>query len=311
MNYIGTVVRELRELAGLSRKELCEGICTEKYAYLIERGERTPSAEVLRLMGIRLGRNLFEYIEYLDCADPMRVHALIARLNLFRNFNQLDDLRDTIREAEALPDFARRPWVYELELNRAHYFVMTERRYAEGAARVEAVLRDIPPQYASGLYVVEMYVLLYTCRMLLEDWDAAERAIGMGERFAGRGQGAFRDVDLMISLRIGRFARSLVAGRYAEVAERGARLFQYQTESGHYGWVHMTCFLLAFAHLNMGMDGEAVRWFKKGLHIVLFGRMGGLHIVARFSEFWQLLDEERVPRGLKDELLSMYELSRD
>ena len=52
---IGTILRQLRETAGLNRKQLCEGICTEKYLYIIERSQRTPSVESSSFTAIGCG----------------------------------------------------------------------------------------------------------------------------------------------------------------------------------------------------------------------------------------------------------------
>lgn len=41
MNYIGNVIKEFRDRKQISRKMLSENVCTEKYVYLIEKGERT------------------------------------------------------------------------------------------------------------------------------------------------------------------------------------------------------------------------------------------------------------------------------
>lgn len=51
VNWIGKVIKEHRDIVGMSRKTLSEDICTEKYIYLIEKGKRTPSANVIKLLG--------------------------------------------------------------------------------------------------------------------------------------------------------------------------------------------------------------------------------------------------------------------
>jgi DNA-binding XRE family transcriptional regulator len=46
MNRIGNVIKEFRCKFDMSRKELSANICSEKYVYLIEKGERSPSTDI-------------------------------------------------------------------------------------------------------------------------------------------------------------------------------------------------------------------------------------------------------------------------
>ncbi len=50
----------------MSRKELAENICSEKYLYLIEKGDRTPSSEITRLLGDKVGVDIFKYYAVYD-----------------------------------------------------------------------------------------------------------------------------------------------------------------------------------------------------------------------------------------------------
>lgn len=59
MNHIGNVIKTLRCNLGLAAIDTAKDICTEKYLYLIEKGERIPSVEITRFIGTRLGTDLF------------------------------------------------------------------------------------------------------------------------------------------------------------------------------------------------------------------------------------------------------------
>lgn len=66
MNYIGSIIRDSRNRLRMSRKELAENICSEKYLYLIEKGDRTPSSEITRLLGDKVGVDIFKYYAVYD-----------------------------------------------------------------------------------------------------------------------------------------------------------------------------------------------------------------------------------------------------
>ena len=56
MNHIGSIIKEFRLLRQLTQEQLAENICSEKYVYLIEKGERTPSTDLLRQFSDKIGR---------------------------------------------------------------------------------------------------------------------------------------------------------------------------------------------------------------------------------------------------------------
>jgi len=104
--------------------ELAHGICTDKYIYLIEKGERSPSTEILRLLGNRLGVDYVVYYEYLDCLDPIRVREFMIQMKVIRKNNNQAELMEVTLEAKKIPDFNTLPWKYEVVLNEPSYLVL-------------------------------------------------------------------------------------------------------------------------------------------------------------------------------------------
>ncbi len=77
MKNIGKVIRFYREELSMTREELSRDICSEKYIYLIEKGERTPSTLVLDQILTRLNVPLQKYMLFLNHDDPITVMKLI------------------------------------------------------------------------------------------------------------------------------------------------------------------------------------------------------------------------------------------
>lgn len=73
---IGNIIEEQRVSLGMSRKELSEGICTQKYVYLIEKNERNPSAYILNSFSDRLGLDLFDYYQYLNYDNKKKCSSI-------------------------------------------------------------------------------------------------------------------------------------------------------------------------------------------------------------------------------------------
>lgn len=128
MNHIGSVINKIRCSLDVSRNKISKNICSEKYLYLIEKGDRTPSAEILRLFSNKLGVDLFEYYHFLDCADPIQVCDGIKLFNLYRRVADFGTLKNLSDDMASLPDFQRAPWKYELDVNRISYTLFLEKK---------------------------------------------------------------------------------------------------------------------------------------------------------------------------------------
>lgn len=64
---VGTVVKNLRLEMGFTQSELSEGICSTQHLYRIENSKRLPSAYLINLLAVKLGKKLIEEIYSADC----------------------------------------------------------------------------------------------------------------------------------------------------------------------------------------------------------------------------------------------------
>jgi transcriptional regulator with XRE-family HTH domain len=71
MHRFGKVIRHFREEQNLTRNELSDGICHSQYLYMIERGERNPSFEVLEMIFSRLNIKWLQYLYFLEMDNPV------------------------------------------------------------------------------------------------------------------------------------------------------------------------------------------------------------------------------------------------
>ena len=160
MNHIGNVIKEVRCNLGMSRSELSENICSEKYLYLIEKGERTPSTEIVRLFSAKLGANIFEYYKYLDCIDPVKVLEAIKKFNTYRRIADFESLKKLSDSMAVLPDFQKMHWKYEIEVNRLSYMVFVDQKCNEAITLIKELLSQIEPKYSEEEYTANLYLLL-------------------------------------------------------------------------------------------------------------------------------------------------------
>lgn len=93
MGHIGTIIEKYRQALNMSRKELSENICSEKHIYLIEKGQRSPSTNMLKLLGDRLGVDFFEFLPYLDCNEPLVIRDKLRNFYTYRINLDFDSLK--------------------------------------------------------------------------------------------------------------------------------------------------------------------------------------------------------------------------
>lgn len=82
-NNIGKVIHMLRKHKRISRKQLCEGICSEKQLYRIETLQNIPTIYIVQQLSYRLGENLAEYLPFSFCDDPVYVTHEINKIETY------------------------------------------------------------------------------------------------------------------------------------------------------------------------------------------------------------------------------------
>lgn len=95
---VGRRLREARERAGLSQRNLSFDGCTAAYISRVEAGARVPSLQVLRELGQKLGVST-EYLATGAEADPLE--ALLTEADAATRFDDLDHAEATYRHVLA------------------------------------------------------------------------------------------------------------------------------------------------------------------------------------------------------------------
>lgn len=94
---LGEKLRLARSEAGLSQRQLCEGIITRNMLSQIEHGTANPSMETLKLLSARLGKPVSFFLEETAVLSPNQEVMTSAR--------QLYDSGDYSRAATVLEDY--------------------------------------------------------------------------------------------------------------------------------------------------------------------------------------------------------------
>ncbi|ABX41928.1 helix-turn-helix domain-containing protein [Lachnoclostridium phytofermentans] len=309
MNHFGILIREYRESLGISRKELSEGICTEKYIYLIEKGDRTPSVDILSVISERLGVDLFDYYQYLGCNNPIVVRDALRQFNICRrkfDFIELEKITNTVIQ---YPDFKSKPWLYEIEVNYLFINIFKKRNYIDGKEKIINLLNDMEAKYSNSYYALFLYTLLTVCYEFIDDLTSAKETLQIAERIIDNKENIDKFNILIIAVKVCSISTSYHSGEYELVIQKGNEFLLYLYSLSVYLYIYYAYFYLSFAYYNLGKYEEASEYFKKGFNsLMVEDKQTDVNILYEIEEFKMLLYRSNLKQYSIDEFLKRYKL---
>ena len=310
MNHIGSVIKKYRNKINMSRKKLANNICTEKYVYLIERGERTPSSSIIRQFGNRMGVDLFKYYEYLDCENPIEVCCKISYFNKYRRENDLVNLKKITEHAMNLTDFSSRPWSYEIELNKFCYMILYEEKFAESIPLLLCRIKEIENDIIDEVCTANFYILLSTCFNKIKDHKRARKAAICAYEIIKDKRNITKYIQAIISSKINILSIQYLFKEFDEMIKGGLELNQYQICTCSYERSHYTFFYLACSYYEKGINREGIMWFKKMLYASLIRyKPLDIYYFSTYDIFYKLLDDEEIPNNLVLQFKNQYDVN--
>jgi transcriptional regulator with XRE-family HTH domain len=128
MDNLGTIIYSLRIKNKMSAQELAEGICSNKYIYMIENNERVPSVEILNKLFEKLKYDYTEYLQFAEMEDSIMVARLVREIDYLRNFDKGEQLKGKIKELEDKNDGTLDQYIL---YNKAFYELLSHNNMAE------------------------------------------------------------------------------------------------------------------------------------------------------------------------------------
>lgn len=309
MNNIGNIISKYRCKLGMTRRDLSEDICSEKYLYLIEKGERSPSSNITRLLGDRMNVDLFSYYEYLDCLDPISTASLIEKFKKHRSqadFYKLSEIND---EAMKLHDFMEKPWIYEIELNSLCRSVFQEGKIDDSIDKIQDIIFDMKENCPYSICLVNYYVLLSTCYQMVMDLKNAEKAVVAGSKIIVGKEKHRKYIPEVVTFKINRISLYYLKEKFDEVITEGLILNKYEEESCCCERSHHTFFYLAFAYYQVGLEEEGLTWFIKALCAALIKyRPKDMQYLTNYEMFNVIKADKRVSRDLLNHFEKKYDI---
>lgn len=308
MNHIGNVIKEVRCNLVMSRNELSDNICSEKYLYLIERGDRTPSTEILRRFSIKLGTDLFDYYQFLDCIDPIKVCESINQFETYQRDADFVSLKKFSDRISVLPDFKNKPWIYEIEANKIAHMLFVEHKCNEAITYTEEILSKIEPKYSEKEFVLKLYVILSTCYQIMNDVAKAKQTISTANQIVTNKRNIKSYNQRVVSLKLNTMTLCHLCGEYDAAIEEGLWINRFQLESNTNALSNFAFYYLAFSYYKKGMRNEAFEWFEKCLYDLLIHYSPiPVHYISNYGLFYELLNDKRISQDLISKIKNKYD----
>lgn len=126
MTHIGVLIAYFRKMNRMTKEALADGVCSSKYIYLIEKGERTPSLEIVRALELKLNVQFEDFIPYANCKNIYEVKMYMDKFWMLRTRTNYIELEKTLAQASELSDFRDTFWHIEIEYNQIWLLLMKE-----------------------------------------------------------------------------------------------------------------------------------------------------------------------------------------
>lgn len=311
MNHIGNVIKEYRGILHMSRHELAENICSEKYLYMVETGKRTPSCHMVRSLGDKMKVDLCKYGDYFDCMNPVKVRSFIERFYIYRRDNNYAALEEATEEALKLEDYHKDPWRYEIQLNRLMTKVFGERDFINPVPELTAVISEMERKKAGGPCLISLYVLLSTCYQMARDIDNARNVVMRTmEAIKGKQENA-KYAQVAAAAKLNKITLHHLAGEFDAVIDDAQAFFEYENEMSYREYTHYGYFFLAFACYESGRKEKGMKWFHKALSAMLVTcKAEDMSYIAGCEVFKAMLSDPMLSKDLLHEFLNEYDSIR-
>lgn len=270
MNHIGSIIATLREEKKISRAQLAEGICSEKYIYMIETGQRNPSAEILKSFGNKLNEDLFRYMGFLMHDHPVHV---AKTLDLLRERQRLSDYAGTKEILDQIlgdPDFLIRPNYFHFFYHRITYDIFMEGKLDESFEELLGTLKEIEENYPIDDFIMLGNSLLSIISQIKGQDDKAlyyiKKANALTEK---KSFNIGTNIYVYTRVKIALISMLFRSGKIDEAIEEGYKTLETQNKNDILAHIYFTHMYLAFSLFEKGDIREATRNFHKGLFFLI------------------------------------------
>lgn len=305
---IGDIIKEQRLLQNMSRKTLSEGICTEKYVYLIETRKRNPSTYILNGFSERMGIDLFEYYQLLSYKDKVAVADYKEKFERYIQLGDMEKLKEAGQEAAALADFQEEPLSYDIKIIKLIYKALVEGKTSQVIKELNDIF-ETDKLNIDNITLINGYVVLSTCYQIEGQLAKAEEVLKTAYEMIKNKTEFARYNTAIITVLISITALLHNTKEYEELIKYSKILRGFQEKYSEYNRIYYVDFYLAFAYYKTNEFSKSKQHFQKGLYAaLLFKSKLDVNYIVKMDGFSEVADKLEINQYLLDEFYEILDL---
>lgn len=270
MENIGVVIKALRKRKKISVAKLSNGICSAKYIYLIEKGERQPSLYILSEIFKRLHYDLHKIVPYLNYDQPLVYAEIVRQLEEARINHDFPAIEKIIKSYPKEND--NQVFEQVILYNKAYIAFKRDSNCKLCHKIVKealAITGKSVGQIDHDLSINELYLLvLYANCLLLNDQNKeCVRILNNLKVIVDQNQGfsAYKDLKIVIELSLSYRLLKSKAFKEAKVSIEACKSLAFVNQRGYR--LHYIYFLESQLYFSEGMYLKALKVLESALVI--------------------------------------------
>ncbi|MDH8679000.1 helix-turn-helix transcriptional regulator [Fusibacter bizertensis] len=282
---IGDIIKYFREEKHMLKSVLAKGICSEKYIYLIEKGERNPSAEILGLLSNRLGIDLLGYYPYLNCKDPIKVRSTHEIFERLRRQSKFIDLAVVTNKALNLDDFKKKPWVYEIIINQLAELNFIRCKFDVVVYKTNLIIRN-EKVHLTVLQYINFLLLRSVAYQMLNKIVMSEKDVNTLKSIIELHITNSYFFEHIIAIRINEMALLNIKKVYDQLSELAEETIKFQEQYGRIERIHYSFAFLAIAQFELKLFDQALSALKCCInHLITYDKPIDVSLLFAVEEF--------------------------
>lgn len=282
---IGDIIKKKRISQGLTKSELAEGICSQKYIYLIEKNKRNPSVRIINQLNEKLGTDLFQYYPYLGFNDAI---AIVKHKDNMERYIQSGDIMNLRKEAicaSKLDDFKAEPLNRDILVAELAYEGLIEGKTSKVVTETINLLKNEELNIDS-ITLVNIYVLLSSCYQIEGQFVKAEEAIESAYSIIEKKFTCTKYRTVIISVMISLTSFLYHTKKYDGLIKHANTLLAFQEQHHEYDRIYYAYFYLSFGYYHINNFNKSEEYFLKGLHSsFLFKNKMDMSYISKMDDF--------------------------
>lgn len=292
---LGSLIKAMRREKKISVSDMSQGICSERFIYMIENNKNVPSFEIITMFSKKIGANILDYFEYIGFDKPIASKAYVDQMRLLRYKREYKMIQYSTEIIERSLDALKSPLCYEILSNRVvlEIYVNQDLEKArvlliEGIESMTEYKLDwiLNNQYKLENYsFINLFNYLFIYYQIVGNEEKASELLDFLMKSVEALQYRTEFNVLYISISINYYYKQIITVKSEEILEGLMNLLNFQIDCNNLNRIFLTYYLISLYYFNAQLFEESKRYFEK---FVAAGTSVGIDL--QFKELLKSID---------------------